>query len=234
VARSTPVALRDLDLSCAVLKREQWDIAATLDQPLSAQDLAWQHGLALYDVIERLGGLVQAGLCMLRGNPAATPVPAGGTMLPRRNPPRSARAARSPATPRPAEPHSDVTPQSADPQPVGSPSAESQSDGILQSAESRSAVPQPGEPQPGVPKPGAPQSGGRPRSGEVPQSAEPQPGVPQSGGGSGSNGVLRPALARRPGGALRPDGNGNGSGPALTPAAPELLRRVLDGLKELS
>ena len=73
VARSTPVALRDLDLSCAVLKREQWDIAATLDQPLSAQELAWQHGLALCDVIERVGGLVQSGLCMLRGDPAAAP-----------------------------------------------------------------------------------------------------------------------------------------------------------------
>lgn len=175
VARSTPVALRDLDLTCAVLKREQWDIAATLHQPLSAQELAWQHGLALYDVIERVGGLVQSGLCMLRDHPLASPVPAAGTMLPRRNP---ARTARPPHIPRPAEPGSSADPQSA-------------------------------EPQPGVPQAGVP-----------------QPGVPQAGG------VPRPAGARLPGGTHRP--GGNGSGHTLTPAAPELLRRVLDGLKELS
>lgn len=135
-----------------MLKREQWDVAAVIDRPRSAQDLAWRHGLALYDVIERIGGLVQAGLCVVRRDSAAVPAPSAGTVLPRRDPLDYGR---------PAGP-----PRSAGP--------------------SRSA----GPPQPGR--------------------------VLRADGGMGADG------------ALRADGH------ELAPAAPELLRRVLDGLKELS
>jgi hypothetical protein len=166
LARSTPVALRDLDRSCAVLTRAEWDIAATLDRPLSAQDLAWQHGLALYDVMERIGGLVQSGLCVLRAAPPGASVPPTATMLPRRHRDR-AHAGRFATGPRPA----------------------------------------------GVPRPAA---------------ISPAGSVPQPGG------VPQPLGVRRTAGALRPDGNGNGNGGGLNPAAPELLRRVLDGLRELS
>ena len=205
LARSTPVALRDLDRSCAVLKREQWEIAATIDRPLSPQDLAWQHGLALYDVIERVGGLVQAGLCVLRGDPPAAP--AAGILLPRRDPARPGRPA---AVPRPAAPGPAAVPEPAAPE--------------------AAAVPVTGGAPPGeVPRPA-----GGPPSGEGPQSsADLRPGdVPRPAGASQPGDVPRRTRTSRPVGALRPDGNGSGN--ALVPAAPELLRRVLDGLKELS
>src|SRR5207248_10664421 len=80
LARTTPVRLRDLASPSAVLARKQWAVACAVDGTRSVQDLAWQCGLALYDVIERVGGLVQAGVCspteVLAPMPvrAATPV----------------------------------------------------------------------------------------------------------------------------------------------------------------
>jgi len=66
LARTTPVKLCDLGRPAAVLTREQWAVACAVDGNRSVQDLAWQCGLALYDVIERVGGLVQAGVCAPR------------------------------------------------------------------------------------------------------------------------------------------------------------------------
>jgi len=63
LARTTPVQLCDLSGPPAVLTREQWAVACAIDGSRSVQDLAWQCGLALYDAIERVGGLVQAGVC---------------------------------------------------------------------------------------------------------------------------------------------------------------------------
>jgi hypothetical protein len=63
LARTEPVQLRDLGGPAAVLSREQWAVACAIDGTRSVQDLAWQCGLALYDVMERVGGLVQAGVC---------------------------------------------------------------------------------------------------------------------------------------------------------------------------
>jgi len=58
-----PIQLCDLAGPAAVLTRAQWAVACAIDGTRSVQDLAWQCGLALYDVIERVGGLVQAGVC---------------------------------------------------------------------------------------------------------------------------------------------------------------------------
>ena len=63
LARTAPVELCDLGGPSAVLTREQWTVACAIDGTRSVQDLAWQCGLALYDVMERVGGLVQAGVC---------------------------------------------------------------------------------------------------------------------------------------------------------------------------
>jgi hypothetical protein len=195
LARSTPVALRDLDGSCAVLTREHWEIAATMDHPLSAQDLAWQHGLALYDVIERVGGLVQAGLCMLRDNPLATPA------RPARTPSAETPAARTPAARAPAARASSALSQSAGTMPARIPPAE--------------MLPASGPLAPTLPAGAAP-------GGLV---------LPRRDSSRGD----RPAGAQRLPGGPRADGNGNGTAPGPTPAAaPELLRRVLDGLRDLS
>lgn len=63
LARTTPVQLRDLSRPSAVLSRQQWAIACTIGGGLSAQDLAWQCGLALYEAIEYVGDLIRAGMC---------------------------------------------------------------------------------------------------------------------------------------------------------------------------
>jgi hypothetical protein len=64
VARTTPVRLRDLGAASAVLSREQWAVACAIDGARSAQDLAWTCGLALYEAIECVGRLIQAGACV--------------------------------------------------------------------------------------------------------------------------------------------------------------------------
>jgi hypothetical protein len=71
LARTTPVELCDLGGPSAVLSRDQWAVACAIDGTRSVQDLAWQCGLALYDAMEQVGGLVQAGVCAPRG-PAET------------------------------------------------------------------------------------------------------------------------------------------------------------------
>ncbi len=63
LGRSTPVRLRDLSRSAAVLSRTQWALACAIDGAASPQDLAGRCGLALYDAIENIGELVAAGLC---------------------------------------------------------------------------------------------------------------------------------------------------------------------------
>ena len=72
LARTEPVQLCDLGGPAAVLSREQWAVACAIDGTRSVQDLAWQCGLALYDAMERVGGLVQAGVCAPCA-PARTP-----------------------------------------------------------------------------------------------------------------------------------------------------------------
>jgi hypothetical protein len=73
LARTVPVQLRDLGRPSAVLSRAQWAIACTIGRGLSAQDLAWQCGLALYEAIEGVGELIQAGMCAAYPAEAAVP-----------------------------------------------------------------------------------------------------------------------------------------------------------------
>jgi hypothetical protein len=75
LSRTTPVQLHDLARPAAVLSRQQWAVACTIDGAWSAQDLAWQCGLALYEAIEDVGALVEAGLCV--PCPAEAPAPRG-------------------------------------------------------------------------------------------------------------------------------------------------------------
>ena len=76
LARTAPVALRDLDRASVLLRPGPWAIACRINGALSAQDLAWQCGLALYETIEGVGELLQAGLCALSpAAPAVPPVP---------------------------------------------------------------------------------------------------------------------------------------------------------------
>ena len=73
LARTTPVRLRDLGAVSAVLSREQWAVACAIDGARSVQDLAWTCGLALYEAIECVGRLIQAGVCV--PEPARTDLP---------------------------------------------------------------------------------------------------------------------------------------------------------------
>jgi hypothetical protein len=80
LGRSTPVRLRDLSGSAAVLSRTQWALACAIDGAASPQELAGRCGLALYDAIENIGELVAAGLCWPDaagppGPPAGPPEP---------------------------------------------------------------------------------------------------------------------------------------------------------------
>lgn len=82
VARTTPVRLRDLGTASAVLSREQWAVACAIDGARSVQDLAWTCGLALYEAIECVGRLIQAGVCV--PEPAEPVGPPARTGLPHR------------------------------------------------------------------------------------------------------------------------------------------------------
>ena len=64
-ARTTPVALCDLERGPVVVTREQWAIAGVINGPASARDLAWRCGVAFYDAVEFVAGLVQADRCTL-------------------------------------------------------------------------------------------------------------------------------------------------------------------------
>jgi len=60
---NTLIRLCDLGARTAVLSREQWAIACAIDGAQTVQDLAWRCGLALYEAVEWVGLLVQAGVC---------------------------------------------------------------------------------------------------------------------------------------------------------------------------
>lgn len=60
------VAGADLRRPFAVLRREQWAVAGRIDGVTPLRELAWRNGLALYETVESVGGLLRAGLCTLR------------------------------------------------------------------------------------------------------------------------------------------------------------------------
>jgi hypothetical protein len=55
--------LRPLPHPWTVVTSEQWAVAWQLDGLATVRDVAWRNGYALYDTLEWVGDLVQAGLC---------------------------------------------------------------------------------------------------------------------------------------------------------------------------
>ena len=84
LARTTPVRLRDLGGPSAVLSREQWAVACAIDGARSVQDLAWTCGLALYEAIECVARLIQAGVCVPEVLSPTAALPPAWTGLPQR------------------------------------------------------------------------------------------------------------------------------------------------------
>jgi hypothetical protein len=63
IGGATLVALSDVDHSVQ-LTREQWAVACRINGPTYARELARACGITLPDAIERLRGLMAAGLCV--------------------------------------------------------------------------------------------------------------------------------------------------------------------------
>ena len=87
LAPTTAVAPRDLIGPGAVLTPEQWAVACQIGDRVSARELAMRRGASLADMVQCLGSLVRAGLCVAvaparRGRypygpaPSAPPAPA--------------------------------------------------------------------------------------------------------------------------------------------------------------
>ncbi len=55
--------LRPMTRPWAVVNRDQWAVAWQLDGLATVRDVAWRNGYALYDTLDQVGDLVQAGLC---------------------------------------------------------------------------------------------------------------------------------------------------------------------------
>jgi hypothetical protein len=200
LARTKPLQLCDLGGASAVLSRERWAVACAIDGTRSVQDLAWHCGLALYDAMERVGGLVQAGVCA-PCTPART---AGGldqrfgrdepgpAALPVLSPtqtvsPSPVLAPMPRRSPRPGRPSRPAPP----PTPVLSPTA------VLRPAQVASRLPHRG---PGGPQPARPMG---------PQATRSMMSAPVWMAGA------------------EPPGD-------FAAVQPDLLRRVLDGLRRLS
>jgi hypothetical protein len=245
LGRGTPVRLHDLGRPSAVLSRTQWALACAIDQAASAHDLAWRCGLAFYDVIENIGELIAAGLCARDETaasappgplaewfgPAATPATLPPVSLAPLGPPASRAPGGLPVSPAPPEPPASLTsaeppaplasprhraPASADrppppatPPPVARASARPASPGPAPAAsiDAETAAPLPADRTPATPPvvrtPHA-----------LPRRARPASGLPVP--------AVIAQFSAADMGPLRIE---------ITPAAPDLLRRVLEGLK---
>lgn len=82
VVRTAPVELCDLGAPSGILRREQWAIACAFTGAMSAQDIAWRCGLALCEVIEQVGLLLEAGFCALAPAAVRPPAPGGMELVP--------------------------------------------------------------------------------------------------------------------------------------------------------
>ena len=78
--------LRRMTRPWAVVRSEQWAIAWQLDGLATVRDLAWRNGYALYDTLELVGDLVQAGLCTV-SPPVAVAIPVTALPAPTELPP---------------------------------------------------------------------------------------------------------------------------------------------------
>ncbi len=108
---TTAVAPRDLASSATVLTREQWAVACQIGDRVSARELAMRRGASLSDTVHCLGSLVRAGLCApvrVGGHRHAAPpaVPEQARRVPeqaRRVPARPALEAAPPTVPQQAK-----------------------------------------------------------------------------------------------------------------------------------
>jgi hypothetical protein len=182
VARTAPVALRDLDRASVLLRPAPWAIACRINGALSTQDLARQCGLALYETIEGVGELLQAGLCTL--TPAAPAVP----------PAANALKAPAPESPVPVNPRPALA--------IGRPPASGPGEEV--------AVPTPTLPAPELPEPRLPER-------RLPERRLPTSRLPETRPKRELEARTVPA---------------QDAGPEAAPP-PELLRRVLEGLRKL-
>jgi Domain of unknown function (DUF4388) len=63
LSQAARLELTDLSSGFAVITQEQWALACKMDGTISARELAWDNGLALYETLECVTGLLRAGLC---------------------------------------------------------------------------------------------------------------------------------------------------------------------------
>ncbi|MFO7250481.1 MAG: hypothetical protein DIU60_007005 [Actinomycetes bacterium] len=191
---ATPVPLdarpvgTDLRRPFGRVGRAEWAMACRIDGATSLRELAWRYGLALYDTVESVGGLLREGLCALLApddadaRPAAASRPGGTTSEPSGN---AASALAAPAA-LAAPPATD-----APPYPATAPAGHEEDAGDAGAAAEAAPPPLPRR-NPGTPR------GARPRAeGPMPPGAEQAAGTP------------------------------------FALATPELLRRLLDGLRRL-
>jgi DNA-binding NarL/FixJ family response regulator len=195
LARTTPVQLRDLSRPSAVLSRQQWAVACMIGGGLSAQDLAWQCGLALYEAIEYVGDLIRAGMCVTSVAEASGPAAEQAGQLARwfgtaELEPAAPGAASGPAIPAP--PAARAEPEAWPPTPRADLEAWAEADLI------------PRQPC-GLP--------------ELPQR---RPGAQMAQARDAMSAEFRTAAADPP------------RSSEFTAAPPELLHRVLDGLRRIS
>jgi len=188
----------DLRRPFGVVRREQWAVAGRLDGVTPLRELAWRHGLALYDTVESVGGLLRAGLCTLVPPPPS-----------RRDEHPAGRGAEAPGPARPRRPGEADT-----------------GDPPWAPAVLTAPVPAADAPPRGAP------SGGDVRLGIVDAEALAR---------AADAGAAPPMPRRDPGATLRerraeaePEARQEqGIRTPFTSATPELLRRLLDGLRRL-
>jgi hypothetical protein len=133
----TPVRLCDLTRPSALVSRRQWAIVGKIGEALSAGDLAWRYGLALYEAMDCVGDLVRAGLC--------APDLAAGAAAPAYAPVRMAIDPPAPAPRRPPasrRPEAELAPPLPPlPAPVPAPSPPREAAGAAEPAELAERLP---------------------------------------------------------------------------------------------
>ena len=95
VPPGTRPRLSDLRRSSAIVTGDQWTVASKVDGDTTIRDLAWRHGLALYDTLVWVRELAKAGMCTLTA-PAEPDPPNKGISAVSQGP----SAAAAPALPR--------------------------------------------------------------------------------------------------------------------------------------
>ena len=207
VSRTSTVSLRDLDHGAVVLTREQWAVASRVGRSSTVRDLAWRSGLALCDTIECVAGLVRAGVCTLGPALAASNPPAGHPST------GSSPASASPPSPGFAGASSPAPVSPSSPAPVSAP-ARAPAGSPARAPSSPASVAQPGAEPVLVPVPGVPEP--------LPRRC---PGTHLASELSAARDKVQPGT-----GMPRATGPVPGS---YTPPPPDVLHRLLDGLRNL-